>query len=296
MRLSADHLSLGKRAQQWMVAHPLGGFVAAAYTISWTLWLVAFLIGGDSSLGRAVFVAGAFGPPAAGALMVKVTGGSLAAWARAIVRWRVPARYWLYALGLPAALFVVANVILAGLGEPVDWSLGADRLVPYLTTFLVTLLFLGAQEEPGWRGYALPRLQVRFSPLKATVILGLVWGLWHLPVAGPAGAIVPFVLAFFYTWLYNRTGSVLLAILLHASFTPAQDHLILIGSASHGVTDAAIGAVYLVGVLALVLLTRGRLGFDPAANARRIEGDPVPRPIAAPRKSDERMLDHQGVR
>ena len=253
------------------MAHPIAGFVALAYTISWTLWLIAFLLG-EGWPARVVFVAGAFGPPAAGAIMVTVTGGSLAAWAKAIVRWRVPVRYWLYALGLPAVLFVAANVILVALGEQVEWSLSAERVAPYLATFTVTLFFLGAQEEPGWRGYALPRLQQRFSPVRATLLLGLAWGLWHLPVAGPAGAIVPFVLAFFYTWVYNRTGSVLLAILLHASFTPAQDHLILMNPASHGTTDAAIGLVYLVGAAALVVLTRGRLGFDAQANARRIDG------------------------
>jgi hypothetical protein len=65
---------------------------------------------------------------------------------------------------------------------------------------------------------------------------------------------------------------VLLAIFLHASFTPAQDHLILTAADSHGVTDAAIGAVYIAGVLLLLLLTRGRLGFDARANALRLSG------------------------
>lgn len=62
----------------------------------------------------------------------------------------------------------------------------------------------------------------------ATPILGLAWGIWHIPLYGPLGFVVPLVLAFFYIWLYNRTGSVLLCILLHASFTPAQNHLILL--------------------------------------------------------------------
>ena len=62
----------------------------------------------------------------------------------------------------------------------------------------------------------------------------------------------------------------LLAILLHASFTPAQDHLVLLAEETHGATDAAMGLMYLAGVVALVVLTRGRLGFDPIANEERI--------------------------
>lgn len=254
----------------WAASHPFAGFVALAYTISWSLWLVAFLLGDGSPFAAVVFVAGAFGPAMAAALTLKITGGSLTTWALAIVKWHVPLRYWLYALGLPAALYGVANVLLLAFGQPIEWSLAGERLVPYLGTFVMTLFFLGAQEEPGWRGFALPRLQQRFTPLRATLILGLVWGLWHLPVAGPAGPIVPFVLAFFYTYIYNRTGSVLLAILLHASFTPAQDHLILTAATSHGAADVAIGLAYLAGVAVLLLSTRGRLGYDARANALRV--------------------------
>lgn len=80
--------------------------------------------------------------------------------------------------------------------------------------------------------------------------------------------MVPLVLAFSYTWLYNRTGSVLLCILLHASFTPAQDHLILLpsntihpGSGVNAIDFDVIGT-YLVAALALVVITRGRLGQE----------------------------------
>lgn len=256
-----------------LARYPLLAFIVLAYAISWTLWLVAFLIGDDSVLGAVAFVAGGFGPAAAALIVLRSTGQSVGAWVRAILRWRVPGRFWLFALGFPALLFGVANLVLVALGEPVEWSLLPERLLPYLGTFVLTLFFLGAQEEPGWRGFALPRLQQRFSPVTATVVLGLAWGFWHLPVAGPLGAVVPFVLAFFYTWLVNRSSSVLLAILLHAGFTPAQDHLVLLPDVGHGAADVAIGAAYLVGVGAVLLLTRGRLGFDAERN-RRLTEDP----------------------
>lgn len=267
--MSSVEMIVRERTQDsgWIASRPIVAFTVLAYAISWSLWLVSSVLGGDeSALGIAVFVLGGFGPALAALVVVRNTGGSIRAWVRSILDWRVPARFWMYALGLPAAVMGTANLILVALGEPVDWSLLGGRLLPYAGTFLLTLFFLGAQEEPGWRGFALPRLQERFSPVKATLVLGLIWGVWHVPLYGPVGFVVPLVLAFFYTWLFNRTGSTLMAILLHASFTPAQDQLILLSEESHGATDVAMGLAYLVGALLVVAVTRGRLGFDGERN------------------------------
>ena len=142
--------------------------------------------------------------------------------------------YYAYALGLPLLLAVILNLALAALGEQPDMSLVVERIPAYLQTLLLTAVIFGGQEEPGWRGFALPRLQQRHTPLVATLLLGLGWGIWHVPLYGPAGFVVPLVLAFYYTWLYNKTRSVLLCILLHASFTPAQDHLLLTADSPAG--------------------------------------------------------------
>lgn len=255
------------RDSGWITSRPVVAFAVIAYGISWSLWLVSFLLGGDESvLGITVFVLGGFGPAVAAYVVLRATDGSIRDWVRSIFLWRVPARLWLYALGLPAALMGSANMILIALGEPVEWSLLGDRLLPYAGTFLLTLFFLGAQEEPGWRGFALPRLQQKYGPMKATLVLGLIWGGWHIPLYGPVGFVVPLILAFFYTPLFNRTGSSLMAILLHASLTPAQDHLILLSEETHGSTDVAMGLAYLLGALLVVALSRGRLGFDRSRN------------------------------
>ena len=236
--------------------HPLIFYFVLAYAISWPFWLLASQLGG--SIRTLVIVIGGFGPAIAAAVTIWRSGGSLREWARGIVRWRVPVRYYLYALGLPVLIMVGMNLVLAVLGQQPAWSSLPDRIPGYLQTFLLTAVIFGGQEEPGWRGFALPRLQSRHSPLIATLILGLAWGIWHVPLYGPAGFVVPLVLAFLYTWLYNKTNSILLCILLHASLTPAQDHLLL--TADSPTVDVVLLGTYVAAAVIVIAASRGRLG------------------------------------
>ena len=133
-------------------------------------------------------------------------------------------------------------------------------------------------EEPGWRGFALPRLQARLGPLGGTLLLGVLWGVWHLPQylvptwAEESGGLHPanvvlfllmvLALAPIMTWLFNRTrGSVLLAILAHASVNTAL--LAVVNPLFPSAANDPVPAVLAFGVVALALIaaTRGRLGY-----------------------------------
>jgi membrane protease YdiL (CAAX protease family) len=129
-------------------------------------------------------------------------------------------------------------------------------------------LVAGLFEEPGWSGFADPRMRARLGPVAGAVVLGLLWGLWHLPVVDSLGAASPhghgwpaFFVAFvlvltslrvLISWVYNRSGSLLLAQLLHASST---GFLVVLGPAH--VTPAQEAGRYgcyglLLGLAALV--------------------------------------------
>jgi uncharacterized protein len=139
-------------------------------------------------------------------------------------------------------------------------------------TFLWVALFDGGMEEPGWRGFALPRLQNRYSPLVASVILGFFWALWHLPLylsgmytsssntgaAGLTGILVRFVwvipLSLVFTWLYNRSRrSLLLLILLHTAFNTTSALLPL---SSRAGAFMVFGTVW---VFAIAVVVFGRM-------------------------------------
>jgi uncharacterized protein len=152
------------------------------------------------------------------------------------------------------------------------------HLLIYLGSFVLIAILGGPLlEEPGWRGFALPRLQLLHGPFLGTLILGLLWALWHLPEfmvpswAAQSGgsdffAIVKFVLiaisfAIVITWVFNNTrGSVFIAILVHASIDDFGGLL----SVPFSPSDTANIILVSFGPLALLLLalTRGRLGYQ----------------------------------
>ncbi|MDY6958566.1 MAG: CPBP family intramembrane glutamic endopeptidase [Halobacteriota archaeon] len=127
---------------------------------------------------------------------------------------------------------MIGGFLLATLaGEEVSELIWASNPPMILFYFFTVLLTQGPlQEEFGWRGYALDRLQARFNALKASVILGLMWGLWHFPYMFTQGEEVVYqnlwgfllssiLITILFTWLYNNTGgSILVALLFHTSF------------------------------------------------------------------------------
>jgi membrane protease YdiL (CAAX protease family) len=260
----AQSNAFGTRTGRWLTAHPVLGYVLLAYLFSWPFWVLSHVTG-----SFVLVVLGGFGPAGAAALTVRLTGGSLRRWFRGLLVWRVRPRFYAYALLLPAAVHGSVNLALQALGVDVDWSVLPGRVPGYLLTLVLTATLFGGLEEPGWRGYALPHLEANHTPVVATTLLGLAWGVWHVPLYGPAGFVVPLVLAFFYTWLFNRTGSVVLCVLLHGSFTAGQDGLLLTTDSS--TVDAVILGTYVAAVGTLLVLTKGRLGAPAPARLARTE-------------------------
>lgn len=143
-------------------------------------------------------------------------------------------RIWMWvlvALGFWPLLILAGNAIARVIGISVPPKAWPDIPFPLILieSFFWAFLFGGPlNEEPGWRGFALPRLQARFSPLAASLLIGALWGLWHVPVhligaygGGALGALIRIMevpRAILFTWIYNRTkGNLLIMILFHAA-------------------------------------------------------------------------------
>jgi membrane protease YdiL (CAAX protease family) len=200
--------------------HPLITFFVLAYALSWWPWILYAL---DLSPQP---IAG-FGPFLAAIVVLAITRSKtgVVALLRRMVRWRVAPVWYAVALLLPVAITVIAamlNVLLGAQGASSADLGGWPSLIP---TFFILLLVPGlggAWEEPGWRGYALPRLQTGRSALVASLMLGVLWALWHLPlmVVGEVNwsdLVLIIAVSVVFAWVFNNaSGSVLIVMLMHA--------------------------------------------------------------------------------
>ena len=212
-------------------------FFALAFALMWICFFtVAFVpIPLGSPLGGALILVGAFAPAlAALAVTLHVEGRSgVIALLRRITRWSVAAKYYVFALGFMIALKLTAAMIYRA--STSSWP-RFDTSQWYLIPFAIALSTpFQAGEEIGWRGYALPRLADRFGLGSASVLLGFIWGVWHLPQffirdgdsyrrAFPVFVLQVTAMSVAFAWPYARTnGSLLLTMLLHAAINNSKD-------------------------------------------------------------------------
>jgi len=261
----------------WVDAHPVASFAIGAYVYTWVVSSPAFFIEESWTPWLLIYL-GSFGPPISAAVVTWLQGESVRAWARQIGRWRVGWSWWLAAFGVPVAIVAVTTGLLVVIGGPVDLAQLSASPVLVAVIFVFGLTVSGGlNEEPGWRGFAQPYLNDRYSALTASLVIGIVWAGWHLPYffipITPHASFTPvnqvgwflgiLLLSVILAWAYNNTGSVLVVMVLHAMVNTADvllplapDQLVRDGFivesavATVTVTQLAVQAVVVVAVVA----------------------------------------------
>ena len=289
-----------------LARYPLISFFGMAYAFSWIVW-APWVLGEDGAnvLPQALSV-----PSAAATARLLLAGGILAGPTLSafimtattegregvrrllgrLVLWRVGFRWYLFALlGVP--LIMLLGTMVYSMSLPNLGALGGPSyLLSYLASFaFVTLLGGPLFEEIGWRGFALPRMERLQGPLLASVILGVMWALWHLPeflvptwaASSGGGGIVGIALftltaitfTIVITWVFNNTrASVLLAILVHSSIDTFTLPLAAIFPAWAIASALPLTIGFGVVAVVLIVLTRGRLDYG-----RLVEAQSAPR-------------------
>lgn len=271
---------------------PLLGYFLLTFGLTWLGWLpfilsadglgvfpwhVPVVLGSAQTIGM---IPGALAGPIGSAALVtwRAEGrAGLARWAARLVRFRVsPLGYAGIVLAVPAA--VIAATLLLPDGLPGVRLPSGAVLAAYLPMLILQFFTTGLIEEPGWRDFAQPRLQERFGPLTGSLVLGPLWGAWHLPLFFTAWAgwpdvdwsepvefvVATVLLSIVLTWVFNRSGGSLpMVMLTHAGVNNASSvlwpamfpRLDPFRDSLHAVTIAAA-----VTALVLIVTTRGRLG------------------------------------
>jgi membrane protease YdiL (CAAX protease family) len=217
-------------------------YLAVAVGGTWVFWLAAIALGVrfDSPVGLVLLLVGLAVPGVAGIVFVYLVydeRGRADFWNRVVDPRRVGLRWLVVILLVPLGIGVLAGVVdllLGGTGPA--WGEGVTEFALTPLAILPALFYATLPpilEELGWRGYALDRLQLKWSALSAGTILGVVWALWHLPLFFIGGThqhdSVGFATTGFWlfmagivalsvviTWIYNNTErSILGAIVLH---------------------------------------------------------------------------------
>jgi uncharacterized protein len=266
----------------WMRQHRLVSFFTLAIALSWWAWpLRAAGISEQPGFVPA-------GPLLAALIVISATDGvpGLRELGRRLLRWRVGWRWYAVAVGLPLAVILstaLINVTLFGAHTTPLSDLAWSSFALLFAIRLVNPMDGPLGEEPAWRGYAVPQLQARRSPLRSAVILGALVSLWHLPIVvmesgSPFYLATSFSITLVYVWLFNRTGgSVLLTLLMHVTqgtFTIAN-----LGFDDEGARRMAwLGfAAWSIVALAVIVLDRDAWRAGPAAARPEIPDPPLHR-------------------
>jgi membrane protease YdiL (CAAX protease family) len=271
-----------------LARYPLLLFFLSSFALTWGyFWLIWAPLG----LPDFLIALGGFGPAVSAFLVLAITSGTpgVLRLLRSIVHWRVGVRWYLVALlGVPL-LNLFAFLVVPGTLS--DFVAPDSRLLPMYLSEMAISLTIGIApmwEEVGWRGFALPHIQRRHGPVLGTIILGALWGLWHLPFFfGPLArtgsnatlldattALIEFSigltgLSVVMTWILNNCGgSTLLAILIHAAFDSSGLALVALFPSTppyylpvHYQT-LGIAIVFSIAALVLIIVTRGDLSYQ----------------------------------
>lgn len=277
--------------RQWTTRHPVLAYLILAYAVSWAIFLVPlFSKEGIGLLPYDVPFVGVF------ALLASVLGltgsaftvtalvdgrAGVRALARRYVRWRVGVQWYLLAVFGLLVVGLVAVSIVSGLGSLSALTHQGSALGSYLVMLVVGAVLVHLWEDTGWIGFMFTRLQPRFGALVASLLVAPCLGGIHLPLLFISGALtttgkvppsqypitilqllvlssVPFLVL--GAWLYNQArGSLLIIALFHSSLDAADGSSLL----SNLTYYESVLAFAIVAVL-LVLLTRGRLAYQPA--------------------------------
>lgn len=280
-------MAVRDRVRPWIRRHPVISFVVIAFVYTWSYDGAIYVLFGEQPWPYLI-MPGTWGVVLGAGIITWTTGGDVREWAQQGTMWNVDYRWYLVALGLPVGVAELEGLLWLLAGGEVQFRGESPTtfLSLYVGGFLLVTFFGGGLEEFGWRGFAQPRLQERYSALVAGSGIGIVWSVWHLPLFVLFefpwyDRFLPYLLwtvawSLVLTWMYNGSGGSVLIVMFAHGIGNNPPVFEPIGTAP--VSDSAkLIIIYaetlaLVAVIGLLLVLYGRRHLAGAAPEPRIPG------------------------
>lgn len=268
-----------KAIPAWIKTYPIHAFFLLTFLIAWSIWLPVGFLAPEYLLY--VAIPGVWAPTIASMLITDITEGRDGVWRflRRVIHWRVGVQWYLVILFGIAVIAYAAqglNVQFFG-GEPVPIGLLEDApenmwfiVIPVAFVFNI---FIGGPlaEDIGWRGYALPKLREKMNAFSASLLIGVIWVIWHLPFFWvPEGnravggiplvwfALLTTAWSVLFAWVYVNTESILMPVLFHAAVNTTLGTLGVLGQSSGDLAAVILNTLLTWLMVMIILLFTGK--------------------------------------
>ena len=257
--------------------NPIPVFFALTFTIAWSLWLPLGILAPEKTL---LTLPGAWAPTISSLILIGVSDGwgGIRTFLKKVIHWRVGFGWYVVVLfGIAAIAYLAIGIgTLFGIAAPeisMPDGLPREGWIGALPVILLINIFLGGPlaEDIGWRGYILPKLRERMNALNASLLIGIIWAIWHIPffVFREWHAVVgnvPFLWfallttswSVLFGWVYVNTESILMPILFHAAINTTLGTLGVLGQSDGALLPLILNTILTWIAVAVVVILFGK--------------------------------------
>lgn len=256
----------------WLKQNPILAFFVLTFLIAWSLWLPLGIFAPEHYM---LSLPGVWAPTISAFILTWLADGKagLQNFMKKIVHWRVGIQWYLVVLfgvaGIACLAIGIGNMF--GISSPeisLPYGLPRASLIGFLPIFFLSNLFIGGPiaEDIGWRGYIFSKLRERMNAARASLLVGIVWAVWHLPYFifptwNNAVGNIPFLWfallttswSVLFAWVYVNTESILMPILFHAAINTTLGTLGILGQADGDLTPLVLNTILTWLVVGLIV-------------------------------------------
>ena len=260
---------------KWLRNNPIPAFFALTFVIAWSIWLPIGILSPGQVL---LTLPGAWAPTLSALILIGLMEGweGIKRFLKKVLYWRVRFGWYLVVLfGIAAIAFLAIGLgRLFGMAVPeitLPGGLPREALPGLLPILFLINIFVGGPlaEDVGWRGYILPKMREQMNALQASLIIGVIWAIWHLPFFifpwREAVGNIPFLWfmllttswSVLFAWVYVNTESILMPILFHAAINTTLGTLGVLGHGGEDLGPLILNTVLTWFAVGLVILFYG---------------------------------------